>query len=132
MTTLTTFEDEIHKESMSSSITTQIKSFIPQKTGDILPSNWHKGILKPIYDSSTISDSVNILEVFPPIPDPYWYLYDEDDYIGKIDDLDIHCVYTVEINPRESIQYDTPNTCDVCVNTGHTFDEFELLKTISS
>ena len=107
---------------MSRSVNTPIKIFIPQITVTIYPSVGHRGVLKLRSYSCTSSAPVNIMVALSPVPDPDWSLYDEDDYIGKIDDLDIHCVYTVEINPRESIQYDTPNTCDVCVNTGHTFD----------
>ena len=67
----------------------------------------------------------------PPVLDPYWSISDEDDYIGKIDALYIHNVYTseinrVEINPRDSRHYETSNSCDVCGNTGHDFDECEL------
>ena len=50
------------------------------------------------------------MTALPSIPDPYWYLYDEDDYIGKMYALDIHSVYTDEINkvasnPRDSRKY---------------------------
>ena len=47
--------------------------------------------------------------------------------------LYIHSIYTSEINkvssnPRVSIHYDTSKPCAVCGKTGHTFDEFYLLK----
>ena len=106
LTTLTTFGDEIQKYSMSRSINTPIKSFRPQRTGNISSSAGHRGILKPIYGSSTRSSSINILEGLSPVPDPDWYLYDEDYYIGKLEAVDIHSIYTSEIdkvgiNPRE-------------------------------
>ena len=68
-----------------------------------------------------------------PVPDPDWSLYDEDDYIGETDALDIHSVYIDQINkpasnPRESIHYYTSNPCVVCVNFGHNFDYCKLLK----
>ena len=75
---------------MSKSVTTPMKSFIPQRTGNMLPSIGYRGILKHGYDSSNNSDSVNILADLTPFPDPYWSLYDEDEYIGRINALDIH------------------------------------------
>ena len=50
-----------------------------------------------------------------------------------MDTLEIHSVYTAEINkvasnPRDSRHYDTSNPCAMYVKTGHTFDECELLK----
>ena len=41
------------------------------------------GIFKPRYDSSNSSASINILTALPPVPDPDWYIYDEDYYNGK-------------------------------------------------
>ena len=60
---------------MSGSITTPIKSFRPQRTGNILPSAGHRGILKP-KSGFTRSASINMLEALPPVPDPYWSLYE--------------------------------------------------------
>ena len=122
---------------MPRSVTTPIKSCRPQITGDILSSAGHRVILKTRYYSSTSSVSINILEYFPPVPDPDWSLYDEDDYIGKMDALDIHILYTAEINnvasnPSYSINYDTSNPCTVCGKTGHTFGECDLLKQMTS
>ena len=90
-----------------------------------MPSSGHRVILKPISDSSTSSASITILSYLPLVPDPDWSLYDEDDYIGKMDALYIHSVYTaeiykVEINPRDSSHCDTSNNCVVCGNTGKT------------
>ena len=53
-----------------------------------------------------------MLSDLPPVPDTDCSLYEEDDYIGKIDTLDIHIVYTTKTNkfagnPRNSINYDT-------------------------
>ena len=47
--------------------------------------------------------------------------------------LDIHSVYMAEINKvasntREPIHCDTSNPFDLCGNTGHTFDECDILK----
>ena len=60
------------------------KSFRPQITGNRSPYAGNRSILKPRSDSSTISDSINMLEVLPPLPDQDWYIYDEDYYIGKM------------------------------------------------
>ena len=87
---------------MSRSVTTPIKSFIPQRNGNRSPSSEHRGILKHRSDSSTRSASVKILENLPPVPDPDWSLYNEDDYIGIIDALYIHSVYTSDINKFSS------------------------------
>ena len=48
-------------------------------------------------------------------------------------DLDIHSIYTAEINkvssnPRDLIHYDTSNHFVLCGTTVQTFDECELLK----
>ena len=122
---------------MSRSVTTPIKSFIPQRNGNRSPSSEHRGILKHRSDSSTRSASVKILENLPPVPDPDWSLYNEDDYIGIIDALYIHSVYTSDINkfssnPRDSIHYDTSNPCAMCGNTGHNFEKCELLNNTTS
>ena len=77
---------------MSRSITTPIKSFRPQRTGNRSPCAGNMNILKPRYNSSTISYSINILEYLPPVPDPFWSLYDKDDYIWEIDALDTQSV----------------------------------------
>ena len=118
---------------MSRSITTPIKSFRPQRTGNISPSAGHRGILKPRYDSSTSIDPINMLWAFLNVPDIDWFLYDEYYNIGKIDALDIHSVYTTEIdkvasNPRYSRHYETSNPCSVCVNNGKNFDKCGILK----
>ena len=118
---------------MSRFINNPIKSFRPQINGNRSPSAGHMVILKSRSDSSTSSDSINILSYLPTFTDAYWYLYDKDDYIGKIETLDIHSVYTdgtnkFSINPRESRQYDTSNPCSVLGNTGYIFYECELLK----
>ena len=34
----------------------------------------------------------------PPVPDPDCSLYGKDDYIGRMNTLDIHILYTAEIN----------------------------------
>ena len=39
-----------------------------------------------------------MLSVLPPVPDIYCSIYDEYESIGKIDSLDIHSLYTAEIN----------------------------------
>ena len=49
-----------------------------------------------------------------------------------MDTLDIHSVHMAEFNksasnPRYSRHYDTSNHFSVCVNTGNTFDECEIL-----
>ena len=44
-----------------------------------------------------------MLEDLPLVPDPDWSLYDEDDYIGKIDALDIHNDYTYKTNKVSQI-----------------------------
>ena len=118
---------------MSRSITNPIKSFRPQRTGTRLTSSGHRGVLKSRSDSSTSSDSVNMLASLLSVPDPDWSLYEKYDYIGKTDALDICSVYTAEINkvannPRDSRHYDTSKPCAVCGKTGHTFGECELLK----
>ena len=66
------------------------------------------------------------------VPDPDWYLYDEYEYIGKMDTVDTQSVHISEINkvasnPRYSRHYDTSHPCYVCGNTGITFDECEIL-----
>ena len=53
-----------------------------------------------------------MLADLPPVPDTYWSIHDEDDYIGEMDALDIHIIYTAEINtavinPGYSIHYDS-------------------------
>ena len=53
-----------------------------------------------------------------------------------MDAVDIHSVYMPEIdkvtsNPRDSRHHDASNPCNVCVNTGHTFDECEILKNMT-
>ena len=68
-----------------------------------------------------------------PIPDKDLYLYKEDEYIGKMDALDIHSVHMAKINKvarntMESRYYDTSNPCELCRNTGNTLGECELLK----
>ena len=78
-----------------------------------------------------------MLSDLPPVPDPYWFLYDEYDYIGNIEALEIHSVYTTEINkfainPRDSRHYDTSKPCAACGNTGHTFDKKGILKNMTS
>ena len=72
-----------------------------------------------------------------PIHDPDWYLYDEYDYIEKMGTLYIHSLYKTEINKvtsniRDSLHYDTSKPCDMGGKTGHTFDECELLKNMTS
>ena len=118
---------------MPSFSTTPVKSFRPQIIGNRSPSTGHMGILIPRFYYSTSSASVNVLTDLPPVPDPYWSLYEEDYYIGEIDASDINSVYTSEINkvtcnPGNSRHYDTSNPCDVCGKNGNTFDECELFK----
>ena len=83
---------------MSRSITTPIKTFRPKITVNRSPSPGHRGKLNLRSDFSTIIALINILGDLPPVSDPEWYLYGEDDYIGIIDALDIHSIYTAEIN----------------------------------
>ena len=83
---------------MSRSVTTPIKSFIPQRTGTRSPPYGHRDILKSVYDSSTRSASVYLLAYLLPVPDIDYFIYDEDEFIKKMDALDIHSVYTDEIN----------------------------------
>ena len=87
---------------MSRSITTSIKSFRPQRTGNRSTSAEHRGICKHRSNSSTSSDTINILAYIPPVSDSDWYLYYEDDYSGKIYALDIHIVYMDETNRAAS------------------------------
>ena len=61
LTTLVTFEDEILKESVSSSITTPFKNFMPQRTGTKSPSYVHMCILKYRSDSYISSYSLHML-----------------------------------------------------------------------
>ena len=56
------------------------------------------GILKTRHDYSTSSDLINILAALPSVPDQDCYIHDKYAYIGKIDDLDTHSVYKIEIN----------------------------------
>ena len=105
----------------------------PQRPVNGLPFARHRGILKPRSDSTTRSFLINIMAALPPLPDTYWSLYDKDEYIGKIEALEIHSVYTAEINkaasnPGDLRHYDNSNPCDMCGKTGNTFDECELLK----
>ena len=113
---------------MSRSITDAIENFRPQRTGYIFPSSRHRSILKPVYDYTTNSASINITEDLPHVPDLEWSIYEKCDYIGKMDDLCTHSVYTDEINkvvsnPRDSRYYDNSNPFAVCGNNEHTFDE---------
>ena len=58
---------------MSRSVTTPIKSFIPQRTGTRSPSCEKRGILKFRYDYSTITASVYLLAYLLPVTDTeYW------------------------------------------------------------
>ena len=71
---------------------------------------------------------MNNLGYLLPVPYPYWSLYSEDDYMDKIDALDIRSVYISEINKitsntRDSCHNGTSNPCAMCGKTGHTFDE---------
>ena len=122
---------------MSRSVTTPIKSSRFKRTVNVSPSAINRVILKPISDSSTRSDSINILADLPFVPDPDWSLYYEYDYIGKMDALDIYSVYTAETNksasnPKYSRNYETSNPCTVCEKTGNNFDDCEILKTTTS
>ena len=67
---------------------------------------------------------------------PHCYIYDEDEYIGKMDALDIHSGYMAEIiidarNPRDTIHYDTSYPCALCGKTVHTVDVCELQKNMT-
>ena len=62
-----------------------------------------------------------------------WSLYYKYDYLGNMDALDISSVYMTEINkvasnPKDSRLFGTSNPCAICVNTGHNFDECDLLR----
>ena len=112
---------------MPRSITTPIKSFRPQRTGNRSTSAVYRGILEHISDYSTSSDPINILVALPPIPYIDWSFYDEDKHIGKMYALDIHSVYTAEINKvtsntRNSRHYDTSDHYAMCGLTVDTFD----------
>ena len=74
-----------------------------------------------------------MLEALTSVTDPYFPLYDEDYYMRKMDTLDIHSVYTDEVNkiasnPIDSSNYDTSNPCEFYGKNGHTSYEYELLK----
>ena len=106
---------------------------ISQRTVNGSPFARHRGILKTRSDSTTRSILINVMADLPPLSDTYWYLYNKDDYIGEMEALEIHNVYTSEINkavsnPGDLNHYYNSNPCDMCGKTGNTFDECELLK----
>ena len=78
---------------MPSSITTSIKSFMPQRTVNRSPSGGNRVVLKTIPDYSTSSASINMLEYFSPVSNPYLSIYDDYEYIGKLTPY-ISTVYT--------------------------------------
>ena len=133
LTTTATFKDDTMKECMSRSVTTPIKCFKNQRTWTRSHSSRHRGISKPISDSSTSSDSFIMLPALQPVPDKDWSIYDKYDYIGNMDALYIHIIYTAKINkiasnPRNPRHYGTSKPCAARGKTGHTFDEFNILK----
>ena len=133
MTTPATSKDDIMIEYLSRSVTTPIKRFRTQRTWTRYPSSVHRGISNTRSNSSTVSASLIMLPDLQPVPDTDWSIYEKYDYIGNMDALYIHSVYTAKINktasnPMNSRHYGTSNPCDACGKTGHTFDEFETLK----
>ena len=112
---------------MSGSITTPIKNFRPQRTGNRLTSVGNMGLLKTGSDYFTSSDSINIIAYLPFVTNSDWSIYDEYDYNGNTEALYIDIVHMDKINKvasnlRESRNHDTSNPCAMCGNTVHTFD----------